>query len=118
MANARKYAGSSYIRLDDVYDKPPLHEQIAVVKEEDGKFGQRLVLVFESGRQLSLNKTSVGVLINEISPDFDTWTGHRVEVYAGEVDFQHGKADAVLVRTPSTAKRAAAPGDMDDEIPF
>ena len=79
-----KYAGSSFIKLDDVHDKQPLREQIAVVKEEDGKFGQRLILVFESGRQLSLNKTSVGNLIRDIDQDFDTWVGHCVEVNAGE----------------------------------
>lgn len=141
MTNARKYAGGSrYIKLDDLHESGPLREQIAVVKEEAGKYGDKLVLVFESGKQLSLNTTSVGNLIRDIDQDTDNWIGHFVEVYAGEVEFQNGMAGAVLVRLVDgdtslkpPIKTSAAPtsptpprkktansrrGDMDDEIPF
>jgi hypothetical protein len=137
MGNARKYAGSSYIKLSDLHDKPSLRERISFAKEEDGKYGEKLVLFFESGKKLSLNATSVGNLIRDIGQDYDNWGGHDVRVFAGEVDFQHGKADAVLVELigadtpPSTpppsaaspaakkaAARKAAGGDMDDEIPW
>ena len=87
MASARKYAGSGHIKLEDVKAKPK-REVIAVVKEEDGNFGSRLVLVFESGRQLSLNKTSVGDLMNEIDDDWDNWIGRVVVIYAGQIKFQ------------------------------
>ena len=121
MANARKYAGSSYLKLGDLHGNPPLRETISYVAEETGKYGEKLVLFFESGNKLSLNRTSVGNLVRDIGPDSDDWAGHEVEVFAGEVDFQHGKADAVLVRliatdTPPGAKKAR--GDMDDEIPW
>jgi hypothetical protein len=136
----KSYAGSRYIKLDDVHGKPPLREQIAVVKEEDGKFGPKLVLVFESGKQLSLSKTNVGILINDLDEDYETWIGQFLEIYAGEIRYQGGMMDAVLVRlidgeTPMRPETPAAPtsptlppkkaaatkparGDMDDEIPF
>jgi hypothetical protein len=126
MANARKYAGSPFISLKDLKDKPPLLEKIAFVTEEiGGKFGDRLVATFESGKRLSLNATSVGNLI-DISQNFDDWTGCDVKIYAGEVSFKAGKADAVLVEPINKPAPTAAPppagkksgGDMDDEIPF
>lgn len=123
-----------------MHGKPPLHERISYAKEEEGKFGKKLVLFFESGAKLSLNATSVGILINYIGDDFDTWSGHDIEVFAGEVDTKSGRADAVLVRvvgldtplplpklppTPTAptspkkpAPKAAARADMDDEIPW
>jgi hypothetical protein len=127
MANARKYAGSPYIKLDHLRGKPPLRERIAFVAEETGNFGERLVVTFESGKRLSLNATSVGNLMSDINADYDNWSGHDVEIYAGEVGFQGTKKDAVLVRvvdldTPppppeKPAKKAAARADFDDEIP-
>jgi hypothetical protein len=128
MANARKYAGSPFISLKDLKDKPPLLEKIEFVTEEvDGKFGDRLVATFESGKRLSLNATSVGILMRDIDPDYDRWVGHRVKVHAAEIDFKNGKTTAVLVepidveKPPSKATEPAAGkprGDMDDEIPF
>jgi hypothetical protein len=132
MANAMKYAGSTYIKLDDVHDKPPLRERISFVKEETGKFGDRLVAFFESGRKLSLNATSVGILCRDIDQDTDHWTGRNLEVFAGEVDTKSGRTDAVLVRVldgetppadppkapPKKMSAGRAGRDMDDEIPF
>jgi hypothetical protein len=136
MTNLRKYAsGGKYIKLEELLDKPPLREQIAVVKVEDGKFGERVVLVFDqSGRMLSLNKTSVGNLMRDFGEEDDGWVGQFVEIYAGEVETPSGKADAVLVRAADASPPAAKPAgpvqrkpepppkslsnDMDDEIPF
>jgi hypothetical protein len=130
MASASKFAGSRYIKLDDLHGKRPLRERISYAKEEEGKFGAKLVLFFESGAKLSLNATSVGVLIRDVGDDFDTWNGHDVEVYAGEVDTKSGRADAVLVRlidvdAPTTPGKPTAPSrpvavedDLNDEIPF
>jgi hypothetical protein len=129
MANLRKYAsGGKYIKLEELLDQPPLREQIAVVKIEDGKFGERVVLVFDqSGRMLSLNKTSVGNLMRDFGEESDNWQGQFVEIYAGEVDTPSGKADAVLVRAAEASPPAAKPvpppkasggAPYDDEIPF
>ena len=96
MGNARKFAGSQFITLQSLKGRPSLHERIEFVTEEDGKYGQKLVVTFESGMRLSLNATSVGNLIRDIDTDFDNWVGREVTVRAGEVDFQNGKADAIL----------------------
>lgn len=123
MTSLRKYASSGkYIKLDELLNKPPLREQIAFVKVEDGKFGERVVLVFESGRELSLNKTSVGNLMRDFGEEDDGWVGKLVEVYAGEVETKSGTMDAVLARAASPAgdaKPAKAGGaSFDDDIPF
>jgi hypothetical protein len=96
-------------------------------KDDDyGKCQQiRRLALHQSGAKLSLNATSVGVLIRDIGDDFDAWVGFDVQVYAGEVDTKSGRADAVLVRlidgntpTPAAPQKATAKADMDDEIPF
>jgi hypothetical protein len=136
--NLRKYASASkFINLDELKDRPPLREQIAVVKVEDGKFGERVVLIFESGRQLSLNKTFVGNLVRDIGEDDDSWIGQFVEVYAGQTTYQGTSTDAVLVRpieidtllkTPTNKaaatvalpiqKIATKASDFDDDVPW
>jgi hypothetical protein len=97
MANARKYAGNTYYKLEELHDKPPVRERISLVAEEDGKYGKRLVATFESGKKLSLNATSVGNLIRDLGGETDEWNDHDVKVYAGEVAFQNGRADCILV---------------------
>ena len=63
-----------------------MRQRIGLVKVEDGKFGERVVLVFEpSGQMLSLNKTSVGNLLRDFGDNDDDWLGKLVEIYAGEV---------------------------------
>jgi len=129
MTNLKRFGpGSKYLKLEDVHGKPPTHERIGLVKPENGKFGERLVLTFEpSGKMLSLNKTSVGNLLRDFGEDDSDWVGKLVEVYAGEVETQNGTADAILVRaadegaTGAGAAKAATPtstDSMDDEIPF
>ena len=54
-----KYAGQSFIKIDDVRDGP-IEEQIAAFGM--GKF-DRPVLTFESGDMMSLNQTNVRTLI-------------------------------------------------------
>ena len=142
MTNARKYVGGTYYKLEDLHGQPPALERICFVVEEDGKYGKRLVATFESGKKLSLNATSVGNLIRDLGDETEEWNDHNVKVYAGEVAFQNGMADCILVeaidvdkpvsrkalveRSPAKPvdlksgggdiRRASA--DMDDEIPF
>lgn len=137
MTSLRKYAGSRYLKLEDLLDKPPLREWIGLVKIEDGKFGERVVLILEpSGHMLSLNKTSVGNLLRDFGDEFDGWLGKLVEIYAGTVTTKDGDSDAILVRgvtdaptatalaekAKATAKaakaKAAKASDMDEEISF
>jgi hypothetical protein len=133
MTSLRKYGpAGKWLKLEDLHDKPPLRERIGLVKIENGKFGERVVLVLEpSGQMLSLNKTSVGNLLRDFGEDDSGWVHQLVEIYAGEVETQNGPADAVLVRAvegstdaePKPAPKASggarrSSADMDDEIPF
>jgi hypothetical protein len=138
----RKFAGESFIKLDDVRDGP-LQEIVAAVK--DGKF-DKPNLVFESGAALSINATNNRILIRSFGPNSDDWIGKEIELFAGTVEFQGRPLDAVLVRPISPplkaaertklsefggdlgekpAKRKAAPtkksggaADFSDEIPY
>jgi hypothetical protein len=121
----RKYASKGkFYKLEEVFDEPA-REQIAIIK--DGQF-DRLNLVFESGRQVGLNKTSVGELMREFGDDEKDWIGRFVLLTAGQVKNQFGEpTDALIVRPADAAslpaklpKPKARPSgaDMDDEIPF
>ena len=123
--NLRKYGpANKWIKLEDLLDKPPLRERIGLVKIEDGKFGERVVLVLEpSGKMVSLNKTSVGNLLKDFGEEDDDWLGRLVDVGAGTIPTQNGIADAVVVTAvvdmPADAvKVKKASDDMDDAIPF
>ena len=122
-----------WLKLEDLHDKPPLRQQIGLVKVEDGKFGERVVLVFEpSGQMLSLNATSVGNLLKDFGEDDTDWLGKTVEIHAGTVPTKSGDADALLVRgiidVPADAAvaakakvskaKVAKASDLDDEIAF
>jgi hypothetical protein len=122
-----KYAGQSFVKLDDVRDGP-IQEQIAAFGM--GKF-DRPVLTFENGDALSLNQTNVRVLIRAYGKDGRSWIGHTVELYAGETEFEGKTQQSVLISPVSkptqeqaavATKRDAAivpPHDkMDDELPW
>ena len=122
-----KYAGQSFIKIDDVRDGP-IEEQIAAFGM--GKF-DRPVLTFESGDMMSLNQTNVRTLIRAYGKDGRSWIGHTIELFEGEVEFEGKPQESVLIKPISepteeqattAAKRDAAiippPDKMDDEIPF
>jgi hypothetical protein len=93
--DARKYAGSRFLKLEDVRDKT-LVEQIAAVNM--GKW-DRLNLVFESGSQIGLNTASVRALMDVFGYECDDWKGRWVEIYAGQSKDQNGNLiDAAMVR--------------------
>jgi hypothetical protein len=138
MTNLRKFGPQNrYIKLDDLKDKPPLRERIGLVKVENGKFGERIVLVFEPSRKMvSLNVTSAGNLLRDFGGDDSDWVGRLVEIYAGTVKTKSGTMDAVLMQAivdepvdtavaakavkaaKATAEKERKASDMDDEIPF
>jgi hypothetical protein len=82
--DTRKYAGPTFIGLGDV-NGGALREQIAVANP--GKY-DKLNVVFESGDILSLNATNVKILQKAYGVDSDLWIGKKVELYAGEVEYQ------------------------------
>jgi hypothetical protein len=124
-----KYAGASFIGQDDVRDGP-IRGTIAAVGH--GSF-DKPVITLASGAKSSLNKTSVGTLIEAWGEESDDWIGEKVEFYAGTIPFQGVDKDAVLARAlerePGEKKKpppkprdessnGGKRGDLDDDIPY
>jgi hypothetical protein len=122
MVDRSKYAGSVFIRFDDLADGP---QQKLIVNVEEGQYG-RLVLTFDDGTCLSLNKTNVRTLIRAYGKDDQNWIGQRVELSQGTVSTKDGERDSVLLTPlsiPAMANSKIKPqrphgDDLDDEIPF
>jgi hypothetical protein len=119
----REYAGSNFIRVDDVRGKP-WRGRIRSVK-----IGQhdRPVVEFDTGERLTLNATNTKLMINAYGADSRDWVSVEVELFAGETMFNGTPRESVLVRPISVVKpRPAAAteppprnrNDMDDAIPF
>jgi hypothetical protein len=116
-----QYAGSGFIKFDDVRDGP-VQGKIKDVKT--GKF-DRPVVSFDNGNKLTLNATNVKTLILDLGPDSRDWVGYVVECFAGETRYQGESKDSVLVRPVTAptkqelaerAARKSPPPDMDDEM--
>jgi hypothetical protein len=81
-------------------------------------------LVFESGRQVGLNQTSLGILMRDWGDNTDTWLSRWVVLSKGEGKNQYGDPMDILKVEPDNTASKPAPGkpppraDMDDEIPF
>jgi hypothetical protein len=133
----RTYAGTRFLKPEDVRDQS-LKEQIAVVKPpaENAKY-PKPSLVFESGKMLGLNQTSIGHLMKEFGPESDSWVGKWVTVGAEMIDVFSGQSECIIVRpldveisdpkqvngkvSFKSPKPKCEPGDnkdIDDEIPF
>ena len=119
----RQYAGSSFVKFDDVRDGSIKGK---ITEVERGKF-DRPVITLTGGAKLTLNATNVSTLIRALGEDFRDWVGHTVELYAGETKYQNEPRDSVLVRALTTptpeqiaerATRKPPVPEMNDEIPF
>jgi hypothetical protein len=127
-----KYAGASFIGVDDVQDGPIRGTAAAV---DLGSF-DKPVITFSNGMKFSLNKTNVSTLIEAFGDDSDDWIGEKVELYAGTIRFKNEDQPAVLVRPlvraagekkvkppkpksgPSADIDDPVPSDIDDQIPY
>ena len=117
-----KYAGSTFIKVDDLASGT-LRKTIAEV--EEGKF-EKPVITFEDGLKLSLNKTNVRTLIRAFGQDSNDWISRLVDLYAGTVSDKNGEPIASVLVRPikphelATAMPRVQPtgGPTDDEIPF
>lgn len=122
----RKYAGETFLKVDDVRDQP-LRLQIALVKE--GRF-DKPDLIFETGEVFTLNTANTKTLIRAYGPDDAGWIGKEVELHLGQVPYQGKPTDSVVVKpiSPalSDAERQQAEArsavnsrrEMNDDIPF
>lgn len=119
-----EFAGASFIKLEDLQRDGPREEILADCVP--GKYGPEMI--FESGDQLSLNKTSIRTLRKAYGDDCRDWVGKRVKCYAGQVPFKDGMTDAALVepispptsdgKLPPPKPKAAISEDLDDSIPY
>ena len=122
--------GQQFLKPDDVKDKPR-KEQIAVINPpaENAKY-PKPTAVFESGKLVQLNKTSVGALMREFGTDSDDWIGRFVECRYMR-DLIDGKETEWINVEPIDAitpgqrrkldpepKAGGGRSDMDDDIPF
>lgn len=112
----RKYSGSSFIKFEDVKDG---QREETIYKLTEGKFGKPNLL-FESGRQFSLNTANNNVLIAAYGPNGQDWPGMRIKLYAGKTKFEGKEIDTVSVQpispTLPEAERTPLPAEADDEI--
>jgi hypothetical protein len=121
-----KYAGSQFIKFEDVRDGP-WQAQIAEIRE--GKY-DKPEAVFATGEVLGLNATNCRTLMRAYGSDSEDWVGKTIELYLGKVEFQGQPTDSVMVRPisqpiPAAQKAAAAvkgaierkttKSDMDDD---
>jgi len=115
MSSMRKYAGSRFVKADDVR-LAPIQAKIEVAI---GKYDKPDIL-FEDGSKLSANATNVRILCRHYGDDSADWIGVEVELTLGEIDFQGEKKPAVIILpiSPPAEKKPAEKTPFDDEIPF
>jgi hypothetical protein len=100
----RQFAGSSFITVESLRDGLPREEKIVSV--EPGKYDKPDV-TFESGDKLSLNKTNVNALIKAYGSNDEDWIDCIVELYIGDIKYNGGIQQSVLV-SPVTPPKPAA----------
>jgi len=105
MANADQYSGGQYLKPADITEPSSMKIE-SVLESVDYNNNPCLVLLFEDGRKLQLNKTNVGKL-KEIfkSSDTDDWENKEIGISPGTYEFE-GKTGPTIVVTAS------------DDLPF
>jgi hypothetical protein len=135
----RKYLGSSFYKVDELKDRPPLQLRIA-----DVNIGQydRPDITFESGRKLSVNVTNNETLVVAYGYDSDAWIGHVIELFVCDGEYNGTPIKLIKVRPisrpehygeankqpepvqrkpdvpPVSSRTRGGDADMDDVIPF
>ena len=87
----RPFAGSSFITVETLRDGP--REEV-IVSVAPGKY-DKPVVTFESGDQLSLNKTNVNTLIRAYGPNDKDWIGCFIELSIGPLKYNGEKQEGV-----------------------
>jgi hypothetical protein len=116
----RQYSSSRFIGVEDLRGGPR-HETFVSV--EPGKY-DKPVATFESGDQLTLNKTNVRTLIDAYGAGSRDWTGCTIELSIGTAKYNGDQIESVLVKPISPPKPREAPTPApkspapDDDRPF
>ena len=113
MVSMRKYAGSPFIRLEDVKGRPI---QATIVEISEGGYGKP-VLLLDTGQQLSINATNCRTLIANFGEHDTDWIGKPIELFAGFTEFKGAQKESVLVK-PLSPNKPLALVKSDYEIPF
>ena len=100
----RQFAGSSFITVETLRDGP--REEV-IVSVAPGKY-DKPVATFESGDQLTLNKTNVRTLINAYGEDSRDWVGCNIELSIGPAKYNGDQIESVVVKPISPSKPLAA----------
>jgi hypothetical protein len=126
MVDARRYAASAFVSVEDIRGSGPVNKTIAAVTV--GRFN-KLDALFDDGTTLSLNKTNTKTMVLAYGADTEAWIEHVVALSVGPIEFQGRMQDAVLlapvskpssppVFKPLPPEPAPANSDMNDDIPF
>ena len=111
-----KYMGSPFLKVEDVEEGP---RRVRIVKIETGQY-DKPVATFDDNSRLSLNVTNSRALGRAYGTDSRDWIDKDVELYLGEIEYNHEPKPSVLVRPltlPAMAQTKQRP-PSDDAIPF
>lgn len=134
---------STYVKASDLGGKPARLVIRSVQMETVGS-DQKPIMYFEKREKgMVLNRTNANTISMVYGTNTDDWVGGEVELFTAMVDFQGRSVEAIRVRipprkpaarqaeydngfddngmppiAPHARARAAAGGDLDDEIPF
>jgi hypothetical protein len=132
----REYSGSSFYKVDDLKDQPPVQLRIAAV--EIGQY-KRPDITFENGRKLSINVTNNETLVVAYGYESDAWIGHVIELFVSDGQFKGEPIKLLKVRPISKSEhygeaakppepvwkkpelpepKASGGAPFDDEVPF
>jgi hypothetical protein len=116
----RQYSSTTFIGVEEIR-RGPRQEKIASVAP--GKY-DKPVATFESGDQLTLNRTNVRTLIEAFGEESGDWVGCIIELSIGAAKYNGDQIDSVVVKPVSPprplATQTPAPKAprLDDDIPF
>jgi hypothetical protein len=96
----RQFRKPRFLKVEDVRDQPRQERIAGVVM---GKFSKP-DLVFESGDKLGLSATNSEILSTAYSFESDQWTGHLVELFVGQGQYEGDDVGMILVRPLSKAE--------------
>jgi hypothetical protein len=111
VVNTSKYAGKSFIKLDDVPGDKVLRKTIALTRVNQF---DKLELVFDDNSSLGLSETNVKTMNEHYGCESDDWQRHVVELYGGKAPYKGDMVDAVLVRPISNPSKPLAPPEQAD----
>jgi hypothetical protein len=122
MVDARKYAGSRYLKVADVRVQPL---KLRIERIKTGKY-DKLDAHFDNCSILSLNSTNTSTLLSAWGWDTDAWHDKEVALTLGTLEFQNKEQEAVIVTPlspPLSPDQIRKPPPLfetrdDDEIPF